>query len=311
MRIEYHRTLIADHVRNQAFYDALKAAIVPGETRVADIGAGTGLLGLMAANLGARDVFLYESEAVGAVAEEVLRANRAKGCTVFPCSSLEMDDPPEVDLIVSETLGNYAFEENMIETLNDAAARHLKSGGVILPSRVSQYVSPVTSPRWHDELTVWDRVGFGLDLSVAREMSLNNVYVRAIAPDALLQPKGTVWDAVVFGADQPSGNRSGEAHWMPDRDVTIYGLAYWWVAELGDVSVVGTAPGGPASHWEQLYFPALQPVEIANGEGVKAMIKSSSSFEMGTHLAWTLARTDPTGKVLQRQKMDLDKGYLP
>ncbi|MEO1283147.1 MAG: hypothetical protein AAFV69_15620, partial [Pseudomonadota bacterium] len=49
----------------------------------------------------------------------------------------------------------------------------------------------------------------------------------------------------------------------------------------------------------------------ANGEGVKAMVKSSSSFEMGTHLAWTLACTDPTGKVLQRQKMDLDKGYLP
>ena len=53
MRIEYHRTLIADQVRNEAFFAALKAVIVPGKSVVADIGAGTGLLGLMASKLGA------------------------------------------------------------------------------------------------------------------------------------------------------------------------------------------------------------------------------------------------------------------
>ena len=42
MRIEYHRTLVADRVRNAAFHAALKAVITPGETVVADVGAGTG-----------------------------------------------------------------------------------------------------------------------------------------------------------------------------------------------------------------------------------------------------------------------------
>ena len=51
MRIEYHRTLIADRVRNQAFEGALRAVIEKGETTVADIGTGTGLLALMAAKL--------------------------------------------------------------------------------------------------------------------------------------------------------------------------------------------------------------------------------------------------------------------
>jgi protein arginine N-methyltransferase 1 len=54
MRIEYHRTLISDQVRNEAFFAALRAAIVPGKSVVADIGAGTGLLGLMASKLGAK-----------------------------------------------------------------------------------------------------------------------------------------------------------------------------------------------------------------------------------------------------------------
>ena len=94
MRIEYHRTLIADRVRNEAFRAALAAVIVKGETTVADIGAGTGLLALMAAELGAREVFLYEAAEVAGVAAKALKANRARNCHLFPCHSTEMDDPP-------------------------------------------------------------------------------------------------------------------------------------------------------------------------------------------------------------------------
>ena len=84
MRIEYHRTLVADRVRNAAFHAALKAVITPGETVVADVGAGTGLLALMAAGLGAKDVFLYESAEVAGVAAEILKANRARNCPPVP-----------------------------------------------------------------------------------------------------------------------------------------------------------------------------------------------------------------------------------
>ena len=81
MRIDYHRTLISDSVRNAAFYAALKAAIKPGITTVADIGAGTGLLGLMASKLGAKAVYLFETAEVAGVAARILKANRARNCS--------------------------------------------------------------------------------------------------------------------------------------------------------------------------------------------------------------------------------------
>ena len=129
MRIEYHRTLIADTVRNVAFHRALKALIEPGETVVADIGAGTGLLGVMAAQLGAKEIFLYEVGEVASVAERTIARSGFDNCHLMPCHSTEMYDPPKLDLIVSETLGNYAFEEDIIATLNDARRRCLKKGG--------------------------------------------------------------------------------------------------------------------------------------------------------------------------------------
>ncbi len=312
MRIEYHRTLIADHVRNQAFHDALARTIKKGETVVADIGAGTGLIGLMAAKLGAREVILYEAAEVAGVAAATIKSNRARACNLMPCHSTEMEDPPRVDLVVSETLGNYALEENIIDTLADARRRHLRDGGVMIPARIRQFVVPVISDRIHKELTVWDGVGFEIDLSVARTMSLNNAYVRSFAADELLAGGAVakVWDEVALGSDT-RGSRKGEASWKLDQAQTIYGFAYWWDAELVPGVTLSTAPDAPRTHWEQLYFPLQTPMVLEAQESALVTLRSRSSEEAGTHLAWTAVHFDRDGASKGRQAMDLDKGWIP
>lgn len=312
MRIEYHRTLIADRVRNEALRAAMTRVIRKGETVVADIGAGTGLLGLMAAQLGAKEVFLYEAAEVAGVAAQVLKVNRTRNCHLMPCHSTEMQDPPRVDLVVSETLGNYAFEENIIDTLNDARDRFLKPCGVILPARVTQFVAPVTTNRIHRELTAWDDAASGLDLSPARIMSLNNAYVRTFEPHDLLEggASAVAWDTVSFDKKNKS-NRKGEANWHLSARGTIFGFAYWWEAGLIDDIVLSTAPGAPRTHWEQLYFPLLEPLACARGDDVAIVLRSRSSEQAGTHLAWTAIHRGANGETKSRQAMDLDKGWIP
>ena len=312
MRIDYHRTLISDTVRNAAFYAALKAAIKPGITTVADIGAGTGLLGLMASKLGAKAVYLFETAEVAGVAARILKANRARNCQLIPCHSTEMMDPPQVDVVVSETLGNYAFEEHIIDTLNDARDRFLKPGGLMIPSGVKQFACPIVADRIHHELSAWDHVGFGLDLSIGKAMSLNNAYVRVLEPAELLGSgsQAKIWDSVDFANDSKP-NRKGEAQWRVSKPTTIYGFATWWEAYLMPGIVLSTSPLAPRAHWEQLYFPLLEPIQLSGGETVALSLRSRSSQVGGTHLAWTATHQDATGKKLGRQAMDLDKGYLP
>jgi precorrin-6B methylase 2 len=312
MRIEYHRTLIADGARNDAFYAALKAVIVPGKTVVADIGAGTGLLGLMASKLGAKAVYLFETAEVAGVADKILKANRAKNCHLIPCHSTEFQDRLQADVIVSETLGNYALEENIIDTLNDARRRFLKPGGTILPTAITQYIAPVVAQRIDEELRAWQRVGNGLDLGIAQEMSFNNVYVRTLATQELRDGGQTAvaWDAVDLTRDA-SSTRKGTAQWTAANAETIYGFAYWWTAQLGDGRLLSTAPGAPRTHWEQLYFPLLTPIALKAGEQISLTLRSRSSEAAGTHLAWTATHLDGRGKSIGRQALDLDKGFLP
>jgi SAM-dependent methyltransferase len=312
MRIEYHRTLLADRVRNAAFHAALAHVIVEGETTVADIGAGTGFQGFLAAKLGAKRVDLYEAAEVADVARKLLRHNRLPNCRIAQVHSTDVASPERVDVVVCETLGNYPFEENIIATLNDAHARFLRPGGVIIPKSVEQFVCPVTAERLYREIAAWDEVGYGIDFAPAKTMSLNNIYVRWLSPGDLLEggAAACAWDKVTFDRRNKT-TRAGEARWCAGRPVTIYGLALWWNAELAPRIALSTGPLAPRTHWEQLYLPALAPIEVQAGQTLRARLRSTTSHEKGTNVTWTLTLGDAAGREVLSQALDLEKGYLP
>lgn len=312
MRIEYHRTLVADRVRVAAFRDALAGVIEKGKSVVVDIGTGTGILAMLAAGLGAKKVYAYEKSEIGAVAERLIKANKLRNIELIAARSTEIIDPPRGDIVVSETLGNYALEEFLVETMNDARARHLKPGGVLIPCGVEQFVCPVIAPRVFDELTLWDRVDAGLDFTPARAMSLNNVYVRAFPARELLDGARAAvrWDQLDFSRRNVM-SRKGRADWRIAEAVTVYGLAVWWRAELAPGIVLSTDPLAPPTHWEQLYFPALEPLHLASGHTLGADLRSRSSEEGGTDLAWTLTALDARRRERARQVLNLEQGFLP
>jgi protein arginine N-methyltransferase 1 len=312
MRIEYHRTLLADRVRNAAFHAALASVIVKGSTTVADIGTGTGFLGFLAARLGAKRVDMYEAAEIAAVARKLLRHNRIANCRIAALHSTEVAEPDRVDVVVCETLGNYPFEENIIATLNDAHARFLNPGGTIIPQGVEQFVCPVTAERLYRELAAWDEVGYGLDFAPAKTMTLNNIYVRWLEPGDLLYGGQATqsWDKVTFDRRNKT-TRAGEASWRVSRSLKVYGLALWWRADLADGVSLSTGPLDPRTHWEQLYLPVLEPIALQPGQTLAARLRSTTSTEKGTNVTWTLAVRDASGRELLRQALDLEKGYLP
>ena len=308
MSIEFHRRMLADRVRHDAFRAALEQAIRPGHSTVADIGAGTGVLAFFARQLGAREVWLYDPGAALGLAEVVAARNGIDGLNFVSARSLDVDDPPRVDVVVAEVLGNFAYEEDVLETLRDAR-RFLKPGGTLIPHSLAQWATPVTSDRFERDLTSWQRVGFGLDWSDAERMTRNNMYVFAIEPGDLLIAPPARWDVLDFGGTIES-RRSGAGAWRLEQDVAIYGFALWWECALAPGITLTTSPFSPRTHWDQIYLPLLTPVAgCADDEIVLTVASETGGTESGIEVRWTVEQKR-SGTLIDRQSLSIAEGFL-
>ncbi len=308
--IEFQRLLLGDTLRNKAFSKALKAVIVPGKTVMADIGSGTGYLSFLAEKMGAKECHLYEFTELLPLSERLGKENGMKRCRYHHTHSTDVTNPPACDLVVSETLGNYALEENIIETLNDAR-RFLKESGTVMPESLRQFVAPVTSPRLYDELNVWDNVEGNIRLAAAKNLCMNNMYVKEITSRDLMPGKDSVlqWDSVDFGRKNQSV-REKSVEWSPVKDMTLYGFALWWEATLTKAVTISTSPLEALTHWKQIYLPVLNPQPVKKGQTLRLHLKSDTRYEVKINLEWTATVKDARGKVIKEMKQDMMKGYV-
>jgi protein arginine N-methyltransferase 1 len=308
MSIEFHRRMLADRVRHEAFRAALKLAIRPGESTVADIGAGLGVLAFFARQLGAREVWLYDPGAALALAETVAARNAIDGLHFVPERSFDVAAPPRVDVVVAEVLGNFAYEEDVLETLRDAR-RYLKPNGVLIPASIEQWAAPVTTDRFERELSSWREVGFGLDWADAERMTRNNMYVYPIEPKDLLPDGARRWDALDFLGPIES-RRAGRVSWQPAAASTVFGFALWWDCTLAPGVVLSTSPHGPRTHWDQIYLPLLEPISAEAGDALELALQSETGGGAGgIEVSWTV-RQERRGRVLQEQALSIGAGWL-
>jgi protein arginine N-methyltransferase 1 len=308
MSIEFHRRMLADRVRHDAFRAALKHAIVPGKSVVADIGAGTGVLAFFARELGAREVWLYDPGPALGLAATVAARNGIDGLHFVPERSLDVEDPPRVDVVVAEVLGNFAYEEDVLETLRDAQ-RFLRPGGTLIPASIEQKVAPVTSDRFERDLSSWRDVGFGLDWSDAERMTRNNMYVFAIEPKDLLADAALSWDSLDFRGTIAS-RRSGRVEWRFHDAQPIFGFALWWECTLAPGIVLSTSPYAPRTHWDQIYLPLLAPIAAERGDELAIAIESETGGdEGGIEVRWAVQHAH-AGRPAAEQALSIASGWL-
>lgn len=136
--LRIHELLLRDAVRNRAFRRALELHVTPGST-VLDIGAGTGIWAITAAQLGARKVVAIEmiSLLVGLIRALARDHGVADRVTVIEGDSRQLQLPREFDVVISETIGHVIFDEQIVEIMINARERFLKPGGALIPDSVT------------------------------------------------------------------------------------------------------------------------------------------------------------------------------
>ena len=263
-----HRSMAHDRVRNEAYGAALQKVVRP-DSIVLDLGAGSGVLGLIAARLGAKRVILVEPEDILTVAQEIVRANDLE--STVDCLSGRIEDitlPERVDVVISVLTGNFLLTEDLLDTLFYARDHALKQGGALIPDAATMYAVPVSAEALYQrEVGDWSRKQQNVELSAARSYAANTVFYRSegmreveyLAEPAVLQTFDfyTARDTNVHCSVAYEIERAGACH----------GWVGWFAMHLGD-RWLSTSPRDARLHWSPAFLPLDPPLTFEQGDRV-------------------------------------------
>jgi precorrin-6B methylase 2 len=285
--LKYHRSLLADPVRTNAYRAAIEATVRPGDV-VVDLGCGTGILSFFACRAGAARVYAIDELPVIELARAVAKDNGFDDRIVFlQQSSYDVAIPEPVDVLITETIGNNGFDEQILSAAAHAKKFWLRDAAAIIPAAVELHAAPVSLPDLHDAHALWTTQPYGIDYSRLAGYALNAFHPMVIAPEQLLAP-GTVLARAMIGEDVPTIR--GTTTTTITRDAMLHGLAVWFRASLTASITITNAPPNECRSWKQSFFPIAVPLPVHRGDTITFSIQTHDGLEW----RWRLGDSEQT-----------------
>jgi len=264
--------MVEDTVRTNAYRNAIKEIVSPGDT-VLDLGTGIGILAFFACQSNAKKVYAIEKSSIIRVAERLSKTNKFNEQLEFINKlSTEVELPEKVDAIITEILGTFALDENILSFLFDVRDRFLKSDGKLIPSRIKLFLAAVESPSAYKYISFWDKNPYKLNFEPARVEAAKTPYEVLFDEAELISEPVMIRDFDLYKTNETGFETI--CNFKIKRTAIMHGWAGWFEVILSPNVSVSTSPGQPKTHWKQIYFPSVVPVRVFEGETIKFRIRA-------------------------------------
>lgn len=292
--VEMQRFMVGDETRTLAFQRSIQATVQPGMV-VLDIGAGSGILSCFAAQAGASRVYAVEREP-GAVAmakaliadngfTDIIRVVRDDAERVWL--------PEKADVIVSEWLGAYGIDENMLPPVLVARDRWLKEGGAMIPASVTAWMAPVDHPASR-EATFFAANPYNLNLRVLDPFPTPQAVClpQGISTERLASEPQMLWETNCAVMDAKTARAPHAATLSFTLSGPASALAVWFRAELPGTEALSNAPGQPRTHWGIMLFPIHAARTCQAGDGIEVGFHCVPGGPYGSNHIWAVRLGD-------------------
>jgi SAM-dependent methyltransferase len=270
--IEYHRTLLADELRTNAFREAIARTVKPGDV-VLDIGCGSGVLSFFACQAGAARVYAIDRGGMAGVAQFLARhLGFEDRITVLREESTSVELPQRADVLITETLGVVGLDENILGSIVDARERLLRPNAAIVPRQLSLSIVPVELSEAHALYVAWwSEPRYGFNFRAMRSFASNSVFFLNVPLDAHVAKPASIIDIDLRTAT--STLVRGRARFTATRKCIVHGFCVWFTSALVDgITLTNIEPG--ATHWAQGFFPLEHPIAMKRGAAIDVDLES-------------------------------------
>src|SRR5438034_1057054 len=274
--LKYHQWCISDPVLMPAYRNAIRKTVRPGDI-VLDLGAGTGILSLIACEAGASRVYAVEPTEIIALIPQ-LAADNGFADRVIPrkCESFDLELPERADVMIASMFGSAGIGNNMLKVVVDARERLLKPGGAIIPQAIQPSFCPVELPEWYKaRIECWDAERMGFSYHSVRAVAVNRLGSCLIDKGTLLAGPQTFPQIPLSTFASP--NVGATLDFRIERSGTVHGLAGWIEITTAEGIRCGDSPlDSRRMPWDQLILPLESPVSVQVGDRLQTTVRTSS-----------------------------------
>lgn len=270
--IDYHRELLSDGKRTNAFREAISRVVRPGDV-VVDVGCGSGILSFFACQAGASRVYAIDQTHAADVASMLARHfGMNDRITVLHGEAKTLELPERADVLLSETLGVLGLDEGIAGIVADARRRFLKPDARIIPRAVSVSLAPVELDYEYDKhVAFWGEQHYGLDFSPVRLFASSSVLFAHIRSNAYLDAPREVLSIDLLSHD--AKDVAGKASFTAARDAQLHGFGAFFTATLAEGMTISNAVVRDTS-WSQALLPLEVPVPVRRGARIDVELQT-------------------------------------
>ena len=306
--LEFHAFCLTNTGTRLAHYaSALAQVIRPGDT-VLDLGAGFGILGVLACRAGARRVHAVEASDACAMGRELVRVTpMGDRITFFHGSSFDFRLDQPVDVVVADVHSTFGLQEGGLSSLADARERLLKPDGAMIPSHLQLFVAPTEAAEsYNRRVGMWQQSVGGLDLAAVRAAAANRHYPARLTESQLLAPLQPLGPPFALG--QPGVRRmGGTTNAIATRSGTMHGLCGCWNSTLAPGITLRNAPGDSGTtNFAHAFLPFEVPFEVEAGDRVEIHVDVFDGLES----RWRATVTSGSGQRRRAEQSTLFAGPL-
>ena len=160
-----HEEMLKDESRTLAYKRAiLENKHLFKDKIIMDIGAGTSILSLFAAEAGAKKVYAIECADIAHTAKKIVKLNGYDHIITIIHDKLEnisKDIIPlhSIDIIISEWMGYFLLYESMFDSVLYARDHYLKSNGLLFPDQANIFLNLIEDDDYyHEKIQFWNNI---------------------------------------------------------------------------------------------------------------------------------------------------------
>lgn len=251
----WHFPMLGDRARNDAYRRAIESA-VDGTSIVLDIGAGSGLLAMMAARAGAKHVIACEMvKPLAEAAKRIVAANGyADRITIVAKKSTQLEVgrelPAPASVMITEIFDYRLIGEGVLPTLRHANADLVAPDARIVPAAATVWGVVIECPNLRAIHTLGDVSGFDLsEFDALRNPLAHQVFDMEREPHRTLTAPFEVMH--LDFRRPPAGQMTRSMSLESIAGGTGHAVAFWFDLHLDDDIVLSTRTEDPLAHWRQ------------------------------------------------------------